>query len=340
LPAASAAAVVAVVVGVAVGVAQVRSARHVRTAPPVTPSVVPFNGTGAHSIVPSHLTDVREIAASAGTHDCTSTDLTVVSAQSAPTTDGWVTTTYLLRSVASANCAMRNSFMDVALVDATGTELPNDAGFPAGPVRSPDRLLVQAGELVSGEVNWARVKGLTSEPARLILLASDTPRAPANIGLSIPLTGITAPNHPTTTNSVPWRAGAIAAPPEVIRPGSLDSLKAVMHVKSTAAKGALVRYTVELHNPTDVLVRLSPCPDFVEQVLVITDTDKSITAWGGPLDCADAPNAIAPKSSVTFAFELDTTTLAAGTRYLTWWLMVGNQILPRTRAQADITVMR
>jgi hypothetical protein len=340
VPAVSAAAVIIVVIGIAVGVAEVRGTRHASTAT-ITPSrIVPWDGSGVHPIAPSNLTSRRAVAAPAGTRDCNSVDFALVFARSAPTADGWVTTTYLLRSIASSDCAEYNSYSLPTLVDNAGTMLPNDAGMPTGPAPFPDRLLVQPGDLLSGDVYWARVKGLAPDPARLVLFGNDTASSTPDAGLSIPLTRIAAPFHPTTTNSGPWRAGSIAPPPHVFRPGSLDSLVAVLHAPPMVGQATVLRYSVELQNHTDVPVRLSPCPDFVEQVLVITAKDKPVTSWGGPLNCAQAPNAIAPYSSVSFAFELDTTTLAAGTRYLTWSLAVGDQIFTSTGPSADITGKR
>jgi len=258
-----------------------------------------------------------------------------VSAQSIPSsiTDGWVTTSYIVRSTAASACSVSAYGIDVELVDATGQPLPQDVPRPAGPARSPSNILVEPGQLVSSVVDWARYEGRAPKPTEIVVLPSSQ-----TTKLAISLAGVDIPPHPkATSNFGQWRAGWDAdASPLIADPGMPSSLAAIMDAPATAANGGTLRYTVTLTNRTNVSVALTDCPDFAERLDVVPSKQVYTVGFRGPLNCAAAPATIAPGSSVVFDFELDTRGVEPGTGRLTWQL-VGSAGFPRADEQLSVT---
>jgi hypothetical protein len=80
------------------------------------------------------------------------------------------------------------------------------------------------------------------------------------------------------------------APPKA-RPGTPGTLQARISLPPSAGAGATINYTVTLANPTDVAVRLDPCPSYTEDV-------RSFA-----LNC-DTVHAIPPHGRIDFAMSL------------------------------------
>jgi hypothetical protein len=117
----------------------------------------------------------------------------------------------------------------------------------------------------------------------------------------------------------------------------------IIHVPTSVIEGDALRYTVELQNPTATPVRLVNCPDVV-QSLGNPPKFYEGSAIETPLNCAAAPPAIRPHSSVTFAFEIDTSEVVIPSTYtahpnvlLRWELVDGSQTLLYEQTTATVT---
>jgi hypothetical protein len=342
-PAAIAAAVIVITAGIAIGVSVGRGNTSGGSSSASGP-VVPWSDAGAESVPFQYEDLVRPVGAPEGMRACGTADLRLESTQSSHDTDGMITTDYILRSIASSSCAIENLYMSAALVDASGVALQDDGPFPAGPAPIPSTLLVRPGQLIVGDVTWGWLGG-TTRPARLAFLAGDDPATPPDLRLSASLPRFEPTGRPAGMTDDPgWHAGWNAWVTGVHDAGSFDSLVPTLHVPSTVVEGNALRYTVALENDTDTPVRLTACPDVVQS---LGNPPKFIdgSAIRTPLNCAAAPSAIGGHSSVTFAFEIDTSAVAVPSDYtahpnavLRWYLVDGSQTL--LYGQAALTVTR
>jgi hypothetical protein len=185
--------------------------------------------------------------------------------------------------------------------------------------------LIRPGQLVSGGAAWAYVSGSGPAPADLVITVTQSLGAPPNTSLSIPLTDVPIPPKPVNTSNLsPWRSGWYPGQqPSVTDPGSLSSLTALIHAPHNVTGGKVLAYTVELQNRTDTAISLLKCPEVIQQLAVVPQKQAFTVGVKGPLNCAPAPAAISPHSSVTFAFQLDTAGLVPGPGTLTWQLTKG-----------------
>jgi hypothetical protein len=338
-PTTVAAAVIVITAGIAIGVSVSRSSG--LSSSSASGPVVPWNGADTQTVPYGQVDYPRPVSAPNGTRPCSAEDFTLESVRSSRGADGMITTSYILRSIASANCAMDD--WSVALVDDTGKELPNDIPPPMGPgpnLQGPP--LVRPGQLIVGDVWWGWARG-TSRPARLAFLTRGNPSSPPDLRLSVSLQRFQPTGRPASMQISVWRAGWSTSWPSVHDAGSLDSVVPTIHVPSSVVEGNALRYTVELQNPTATPVRLANCPDVVQ---LLGNPPKFIdgSAIQTPLNCAAAPPAIRPHSSVTFAFEIDTSAVAIPSTYtahpnvlLRWELVDGTQMLLYEQTTATVT---
>lgn len=265
-----------------------------------------------------------QVAAPDGLRRCTNADVRLESVRTDPTADGdgWLITTFVLRSVTSTDCSIPNGLVVAELVDDAGAALPVDS-IPSGPAPSPYAFLVRPGQLIYGDARWAVYAGRAPRPARLVIYVywrGDV----ANEGLSVSVTEIAIPAHPRQpSNRGPWRATSYGSIRSVTHPGSLASLTATVSAPATIVVGAVLRYSVTLTNPTTTAVPFSPCPDFIQRLDVIPSKHATTVGFRGTLNCGQAPNTISPGESVTFDYELDTTGQIPGPGRLTWNLLDG-----------------
>jgi hypothetical protein len=182
-------------------------------------------------------------------------------------------------------------------------------------------------------VDWAWYEGRAPRPAAISVLPSSH-----TANLAIWLTGVDIPPHPkATSNFGQWRAGWYALEtPLVADPGTPNSLTAAMNAPATVANGTTLRYTVTLTNHTSVPVSLTNCPDFVERIDVVPSKQTYTAGFRGPLNCAAAPESIAPGSSVVFDFELDTNGVEPGSGRLSWQI-AGASGIPQADERVTVT---
>lgn len=286
--------------------------------------VVPWR-SAPRPVDPAGLKHALSVGGPAGTRDCTGGDFTLVSASSTPDSNapGFVITRFVLRSDATSGCVVSRYGLESTIVDATGRPLVDGYGAMGAAIPGPDPL-VRPGQFLSDAVHWAWYGGHAPRPAKLLPLARNTGTTVTS-RLAIPLGGVDIPRHPAGVSSLPgWQAVWWSAPgPTVSNPGAMSSLVVVLHPPPSVRIGHVLAYTIELQNPTDTAVRLEPCPE-LNQVFE-TNHIKSFydVTYQGSMNCAQAPPAIPPHSSVTFAMRLDTqgpsdTTIGA----LTWALVV------------------
>ncbi len=270
----------------------------------------------------------------AGTPACAVNDFVLVSSRTDPDPGmaGWLTTSFVLRSVRSTACQVAGRGPTVVIVDATGKPLPDDAVGLGGMVAP---ILVPPSALTSGQAAWAVYAGRVPQPARLLLSFSTQTSSAASIAIS--LAGVSIPPRPASPNSGAasvWRSAWSGSFVAVVQPGTLGSLVATVQAPAVVRAGAVLDYTVELRNPTDTAVSLAECPRFVEQLQGYDTAQHAkipqVTGFAGPLNCVAAPVEIGPDTSVTFAFELDTRgALTSPTVNLVWQL--GNELSATAR---------
>jgi hypothetical protein len=341
---AAVAASVAAVALVAAGILVLSRSHHDR-APIASPSSGHETASGVH--VPWNAATLRsdtaavpaaaKVAAPPGLRQCANTDLQLESGRTtvAADGDGWLKTDFVLRSIAATPCSVRTSFIDVQLVSANGTALPTDA-IPHGGVVFPQALLLRPDQLISGAALWAVYEGRAPHPTRLVI-NPDGRAGGASEALSVSLAGVAIPPHPRNpSNRGPWRATSYGFIDKVTDPGTLASLTASVAAPATIVIGEILRYSVTLTNPTTTEVPLSPCPDFAQRLDVVPAKYATTVGFRGTLNCAQAPKSIAPRDSVTFDYQLDTTGQIPGPGSLTWQLL--QRSTAAVAAQTRLTV--
>ncbi|MEP6852003.1 MAG: hypothetical protein ABJA87_05025 [bacterium] len=279
------------------------------------------------------------VAAPAGLRHCANADLRIESTNTtAPAgAEGWLETDFVLRSVATSPCSVPNGFLNVELVSADGSPLPQDA-IPVGGAVFPSALLVRPAQIVLGTAQWAVYEGRAPRPARLVINPDGGAGHPSD-GLSVSVAAVAIPAHPRNPSNVgPWRATSYGTVDRVADPGTTASLTASVAAPATVAVGATLRYSVTLTNPTSTAVPLSPCPDFGQRLDVVPVKYATTVGSRGTLNCAQAPTTIGAGESVTFAYELDTTGEVDGPGALNWSLLDGSTAA--VTARTDLTVTR
>jgi len=101
------------------------------------------------------------------------------------------------------------------------------------------------------------------------------------------------------------------------RKGSAASLQARIQLIEPGRAGSPMRYVVELTNPTDIDVVLSPCPGYIQ---VVSDPRKS--QWSKrdlALNCT-AVNTIRAAASIRFLMSADVPAAITGPAFLVWSL--------------------
>ncbi len=280
----------------------------------------------------------RMAAAPDGLRACTSADLSVDSARTDPAAGGggWFRTSFILKSVASSDCALPNGSLGVQLFDATGDVLPADA-FAGGPAPTPAVLLIQPGQLIRACALWAVVDGRAARPARLVLSLGHAVDDAAD-GISVSVAEVAVPRRPRPpSNRGLWRSGSYGFIEQVADAGTLATLTATMAAPTTAALGSVVRYAMTLTNPSSTPVPLTPFPDFAQLLHVKVPGRTAAGGSRGTLNCSQAPNRIEPGESVTFAYELGTAGRIPGSGVLIWYLLDGTYAAAQAQAELTLT---
>jgi hypothetical protein len=277
--------------------------------------------------------------APAGLRRCTNADLQVESAHTSAhgSGDGWLSTNFVLRSIAADPCSLGYGFVDIELFSAAGTALPIDFAPSGGGSIAGSELFARPGQLISGTATWAVYQGRAPRPARLVI-NPDGLAASANDPLSASLAAVTIPPHPVDPSNIgPWRATAYGTFDHVTTPGTLASLTAIVSAPGTIVIGTILRYSLTLTNPTNTAVPLTPCPDFVQRIDVVPLKSATTVQVRGPLNCPPAPKTLAPGESVTFDYQLDTSGEVPGPGTLTWQLVDGSSAAVICNARLQVT---
>jgi hypothetical protein len=190
---------------------------------------------------------------------------------------------------------------------------------------------------------WGWLRG-TTRPVRLAFLTGNDPSTGSDLRLSVSLLRFQPTGQPVGIVEDPgWRAGWNASAPSVHDAGSIGLLVPILHVPSSVVEGSVLRYTVQLKNDTATPVRLADCPDVVQS---LGNPPKFIdgSAIRTSLNCDAAPSAIRPHSSVTFAFEIDTSAVIIDSTYtarpnvlLRWNLVDASQTLLYEQTGVTVT---
>ncbi len=300
---------------------------------PTQPVLVPSNNSHIRPFS-QLLPEGTKVGAPNGTRDCADSDFVLQhgDTQEDPERSGWLNTRFLLRSTTRTACALPNSAdgPNMQLVGPDDEALPNDRWFPAGPVMFPDKLLVRPGLLVAGDAQWAVQQDRTQRPAALVLnFGADDPHSP----LRVSVTGVAIAAHPAPDDERDqYRTVVTGRILSITDPGSLASLSAFLKAPATVKTGATLPSWVTVSNDTNTPVKLSPCPEVVEQLRVVGQTKgvkpvKTDIVIGvrGPLNCGQAPKSLAPGSSITFEMALDTAGQQAGEGMLSWQLLASGK---------------
>ena len=302
-------------------------------------AVVPWSSAGVRPDT-TPLPDAAKVPAPNGTRPCSSSGFVLVSSQTelAASNDGWLTTSFLLRSVAAASCSVPNGRIGIALLAGDGTTLPVDPVPIGGPILIPPQLLVRPGQLVAGVATWAVYAGRAPRPTALVIdPGAATVRTTDR--LRVPLHGVAIPPHPRDpSNSGPWRSTSFGSFETVTDPGGVASLSARISAPSSVPNGSVLRYRVTLSNPTRTPVALDPCPTFVERVDVVAVKIPTTVGFRGSLNCPAAPKVIGAEESVTFAVELDTKGEILGGGRLSWQLADATGTRAAVTADAELTI--
>lgn len=351
-PVLAVAAVAAVVAVLAVGAGVVHRAR---TTVPATSSYtggpVPWSPAGVHPT-----TDLAQYSPPARaplqTSTCLDRDFRLVSSTTtaAPNRPGWGLTTFTLLATGASPCAISDQQINATLLDAAGHALPTDGidiygGFryntsgpgpqgnmpdfgPQGNMPDFGPLLVHPGDVATGSVGWSVAAGPTPTPVAVALLpkmTTETPPAPPQ--LVVPFHGVViARDSAKPPNESPLGTStALGSITDVGTPRRLAFAPAKLSLPTPAPvrRGQVLSYTVYLENPTDNPISLAYCPEFIELVSTLdTSSNKGANAGRrGPLNCAAAPKAVAPHSSVAFQMEVSTVGLGTGPGSLIWQLV-------------------
>ncbi|TML51946.1 MAG: DUF4232 domain-containing protein [Actinobacteria bacterium] len=99
------------------------------------------------------------------------------------------------------------------------------------------------------------------------------------------------------------------------KPGTAGTLRALLRLPRTVRAGTVLRYTVELVNPTSRTVTLSPCPSYTEA----TFTPTAHTARRFRLNC-ESVHAIPAHGHTRYAIQLAVPRDASGFAKLGWHL--------------------
>lgn len=301
------------------------------TTPHSAPASVPWSSAGVRADTAT-VTTPPQVGAPTGLRRCSNSDFFLIAGttQRAASDDGWLSSAFVLRSTAATPCAVTDGLVEATLVDGAGATLPVDAVPTGGPPALLSMLEVRPGQLVSGTALWAVYQGRAPKPTHLVIDLSG--QVGTTSPLTIPVGSVTIPPHPRDPSNVgPWRATANGSINRVADPGTLASLTAALTVPATVRNGDVLRYTVTLTNPTTTPVNLTHCPDFTERLDVIPSKVPTTIGFRGPLNCAQAPQAIGAGQSVRFAYELPTTGEVPGPAQLTWQLLAGSH------AAVDVT---
>ncbi len=323
----------------------VHTQRHERSSVAITPTSprsvevsVPWRSAGVRADT-SAVPPPAKPGAPAGLRTCADADFSLVSERTRPSAsnDGWLTTTFLLRSLANTSCAVPNGVgkVVITLVASTGVALPVD-GTPSGGSALPSMLLVRPGQLVSGIAYWAVYQGRTPRPVQLVINLSGLSNTAG--ALRVPLGAVTIPPHPRDPSNLgPWRSTAYGSIGAVTDAGTLASLTAVVSAPASVAGGEILRFTVTLTNPTATAVTLANCPDFVERLDVVPLKTLTSVGFRGPLNCARAPKTIGSGEIVSFQYELATAGELPGRGQLSWQLLERDFAAVTARAEVTVT---
>jgi hypothetical protein len=299
---------------------------------------IPWNGSGVYPDTGIYRAATRAVAP-AGLRLCANADLRVESAHTSANDsgNGWLTTTFVLRSVAADPCSLGYGFGDIELFAADGTALPIDAIPSGGAAIAGSALFARPGQLISGTATWAVYEGRAPRPTRLVINL-DRPAASADDPLSVSVAAVTIPPHPEDPSNIgPWRATSYGEFDQVVDPGTLASLTVAVSAPTTIVIGTNVRYSVTLTNPTSTAVPLTPCPDFAQRIDVVPLKVATTVEYRGPLNCAPAPTTLAPGDSVTFDYQLDTSGEVPGPGTLTWQLVDGSTAAVTSNMRVELT---
>jgi len=182
---------------------------------------------------------------------------------------------------------------------------------------------VRPGQLVAGDTQWAVQQDRTQRPAAIVLnFGADDPHSP----LRVSVTGVAIAAHPAPDGeSNQYRTVVTGRILSITDPGSLASLSAFLKAPATVKTGATLPGWVTISNNTNTPVKVSPCPEVVEQLRVVPMKVEIVIGVRGPLNCGQAPKSLVPGSSVTFEMALDTAGQQAGEGMLSWQLLAGGK---------------
>jgi hypothetical protein len=107
-------------------------------------------------------------------------------------------------------------------------------------------------------------------------------------------------------------------------PGSLDALRVAIAVPPSARAGATLRYFVTITNPTDVAVRLEPCPGYTEWFYLPAKPIDHHRGAAFFLNC-DALDRIAPGEHVRYEMRLRLPAMPSGVAKFGWHLNTPNE---------------
>jgi hypothetical protein len=304
----------------------------------VTGAHIPWNASGVHRDTGTYRAAARAVAP-AGLRRCTNADLQVESAHTSAhaSGDGWLSTNFVLRSIAADACSLGYGFVDIELFSAAGTALPIDFAPSGGGSIAGSEFFARPGQLISGTATWAVYESRAPRPTRLVINPGGL-AASANDPLSVSLTAVTIPPHPgDPSNLGAWRATSYGSFDHVTTPGTLASLSAMVSAPGTIMVGTILRYSLTLTNPSNTAVPLTPCPDFVQRIDVVPLKIATTVQFRGPLNCPPAPKTLSPGESVTFDYQLDTSGEVRGPGTLTWQLLDGSTAAVTTNARLQLT---
>lgn len=246
----------------------------------------------------SQYTAARGVAAPPGTPRCNVGDLDPAVLDASLTATGTSVTRIALRHVGSRRCQLSAYEPIAQLLDGQGRSLglPQSGKLVA---LTPDRLLVPPGDVVSTAVVWsAWCRDHSIEPVSLQVAFRGGQ-----------LAWLTVPGHvaiPRCDRRINGGLGGLSAEWVRIAPmGSVTSLVAKVDAPRAAQRGAPLDYVVELINPGDQPVALSPCPPYAHALTQLTRTlHARTTTQRYRLNCGDGPASIPPLTSVRFAMRL------------------------------------
>jgi hypothetical protein len=309
LPPALAAAVIGVVAVSMTALGQ----HHDRPSATPGPPLVPWSSLPAGPTPQAPTKIARLGGPPVGTPACRSEDLTGAAVRS-PGADQLFT--LVVQSHRTTPCYVKPAPPAIDLIDGQGRTVVHGGGNPSAigyvgvRVVKPNQVIT----LSTGVCAEADI-------ATLIVTFRPPESKGAAAAVSIPLSGrpITpCPARPGTH----IEAGASSDALTLADAGSVTSLVVSIDAPAQVRSGTTLRYTLTLTNATNTAVPLTPCPSY-EQGLIdpLNNLHNQPGVATGMLNCAAAPPAIAPHTSIAITMNLDTTGIPTGTRTLVWsWL--------------------